>query len=369
MTVKRILYLGPDLADVAVNRRVLGLRAAGAEVIAYAFDRKLDFQNDVKTLGTAADGNIRKRIANMLRAYKMLSQTPTLADVDVIYARNLDLALLAVALRRRLKRSIPIVYEVLDLHPLLLRSGLVGCVARALERFVLRRAKQLIVSSPAFLENYFAPIQGYKTAGFLLENKVEGFPNGCRGAMFQSHVRSDMPFTIVFAGKLRCEKSLQMLTTLATQAGDRLRVRLAGTVPKGLKPAYDKLAALPNTQTLGCYDYPQDLAKIYNDADLNWTLDYSSEQNAKLLIPNRLYEGGFFGVPPLLRPLTATAARAARWNAGMLLDDALLVKLVHDPHALRAELATHRARLAYCSERDFLAAGDHKRLLEALKSA
>ena len=366
MTPKRILYLGPDLADAAVNRRVLGLRAAGAEVFAYAFKRSGGSQIDAHSLGAATDGNMRKRLSAMRIAFKKVSRNLTLANVDVIYARNLDLALLALALRRRLGWPIPIVYEVLDLHPLLGRSGPIGVIARALERFVLRRTTRLVVSSPAFLDRYFAPVQGYHERGFLLENKVEGIAEETRATSCQLDLPLDAPLTIVLAGKLRCEKSLLMLTDLAAKAGGKLCVRLAGTVPNNLQATYDKLAAYPNVQTLGPYKYPNGLADIYRDADLNWTLDYSSEQNAELLIPNRLYEGGLFCVPPLLRPQTATAARAAQWGVGMLLDDALLMKLAQNPQALRAELLAHRKRLGECSTSEFSAAGDHKKLLTEL---
>lgn len=365
MTHKRILYLGPDMADAAVTRRVQGLRGAGATVIAYAFKRSVGSAIDVQSLGTAADGNMRKRLSAMRLAYQKLSKDHALRDIDAIYARNLDVALLALALRRRIGLSVPIVYEVLDLHPLLERTGPIGVVARALERFVLRRIALLVVSSPAFLDRYFAPVQGYHAQGFLLENKVEGITQEARTALYQPDTPKDAPFTIVFAGKLRCEKSLHILTDLAAKAEDQLCVRLAGTVPDSLKTAYDALAAYPNVQVSGAYDYPHDLKDIYRDADLNWTLDYSSAQNAELLIPNRLYEGGLFGVPPLLRPKTATAARAAQWGVGMLLDDEILQKLAQNPRSLRTKLLAHRQRLGVCAADGFLAAEDHKRLLAA----
>ena len=89
----------------------------------------------------------------------------------MLYVRNLDLALLAWVATLLTRSRAPLVYEVLDVHPGLTKQGLRGAILRWLERRILKRCELLVVSSPAFLNNYYRPVQGYKADAFLLENK------------------------------------------------------------------------------------------------------------------------------------------------------------------------------------------------------
>ncbi|MGR5543340.1 hypothetical protein ACPV5V_32785, partial [Vibrio campbellii] len=59
---------------------------------------------------------------------------------------------------------------------------------------------------------------------------------------------------------------------------------------------------------LGPYVFPDDLADIYNNAHFNWTLDFFEQGgNSEWLLPNRIYEGGLFALPPLYRAGNYTA--------------------------------------------------------------
>jgi hypothetical protein len=100
-----------------------------------------------------------------------------LADADLIIARNLDLALIALAARRLAalragKRPAPLVYECLDIHDLMTAPGRKGQIMRLAERRVLANAALVTVSSPGFTENYFRPVQGYHGPVALVENKL-----------------------------------------------------------------------------------------------------------------------------------------------------------------------------------------------------
>jgi succinoglycan biosynthesis protein ExoL len=70
------------------------------------------------------------------------------------------------------------------------------------------------------------------------------------------------------------------------------------------------LGSLPNYQFKGAYQYPDELAQIYGSVDFNWTFDESDPGgNSAWLLPNRIYEGGCFGVPAL----GGCATETGRW--------------------------------------------------------
>ena len=49
----------------------------------------------------------------------------------------------------------------------------------------------------------------------------------------------------------------------------------------------------------GEYSAPDDLGRVYSGIHFNWCVDLDDGDNSRWLLPNRLYEGGYFGVPAL----------------------------------------------------------------------
>src|SRR6185503_18737285 len=104
-----------------------------------------------------------------------LSDAP-LRDADILLARNLEMLAIASAARRKHAPNATLVYECLDVHRLMLSNSVSGRVLRFLERSLMRKARLLIVSSPAFISQYFAPKQGVGTSWdqpvTIVENKM-----------------------------------------------------------------------------------------------------------------------------------------------------------------------------------------------------
>ena len=49
----------------------------------------------------------------------------------------------------------------------------------------------------------------------------------------------------------------------------------------------------------GEYCAPEELRAIYSKVHFNWCVDLCGGENSRWLLPNRLYEGGYFGIPAL----------------------------------------------------------------------
>lgn len=66
-------------------------------------------------------------------------------------------------------------------------------------------------------------------------------------------------------------------------------------------PDFDaRVSGQRNVRFGGRYDWPLELAEIYRDVDVVWAGDFhDAGANSKWLLPNRLYEGGYYGAPPL----------------------------------------------------------------------
>lgn len=308
----QVLYLAHDLDDAAIWRRVAMLRQGGADVHLAGFRRRLGAlpqglpgrgAGRVQDLGRTANGRMAARAISVLRvALATLLHLPggvRLPPVrpDAILARNLEMLVLAAVIARRLD-GVPVTFELLDIHRMMLGPGRRARLLRHLEGALLRRATLVLLSSPGFISRYLVPYDIPVPALRLVENKPLAF---ALPAPEQIPARRDGPIVIGWFGILRCAWSLQSLDALTRAAPGRYRVDLRGRPALDVLPRFHAtVAANPDLQFHGAYDWPGDLAAIYAGVDLAWMIDrYDAGGNSDWLLPNRLYEGCLHGAVPL----------------------------------------------------------------------
>ncbi len=354
----RVLYLVHDLSDPAVRRRVLMLAAGGAEVTLAGFRRGENRLADIEgvtplELGATADARFAQRLLAVAGAAAGLARRLAgIARPDVILARNLEMLALAGRASARFG-SVPIAYECLDVHRLLLKDGLVGKALRAAESRFARNARLLVTSSPAFVEHYFRPLSGVRAPVHLLENRVLELGGNETNLPVRARP-AGVPWRIGWFGAIRCRKSLDLLAAFTRRMEGRFEVVLRGRPVRSEFDDFDGLVARePFLRFEGPYRNPEDLAAIYDEVDFAWAMDFFEEgQNSLWLLPNRLYEGCRHGVLPIVLEGTETARLAGRYGIGVTLADAHPETLAERfaafdgaaYQALQAELVRHGTR-------------------------
>ncbi len=322
----QVLYLVHDLSDPAVRRRVLMLQAGGASVTLAGFRRSENRLAEVEgvtpvQLGATKDARFGQRLMAVAGAAATLSSK--LAGIprpDVILARNLEMLALAGRASSRFG-TVPIAYECLDIHRLLLRGGMVGRALRGAERHFGRKAGLVVTSSPAFIEHYFKPLSGIRAPFHLLENKVLELDG--EAALPVRTRPAGEPWRIGWFGAIRCRKSLDLLSAFTRRMEGRFEVVLRG------RPAYSefddfdgRIAREPFIRFEGPYRNPEDLSAIYGAVDFTWAIDFFEEgRNSLWLLPNRLYEGCRHGALPIVLEGTETARLARERGIGISLSD------------------------------------------------
>ena len=330
------------------------LKAGGARVTLAGFRRGANALAAVDgidpiELGTTRDGRFGQRVAAVARARLSLPAKLSAVDrPDVIIARNLDMLAVANRAVGMFGGDVPVVYECLDIHRLLLRHDVVGRAMRASEAYLGRNTRLLITSSPAFVEHYFRRLSGLETPIMLLENKVLEFGDREIAQVAASKTpRSGGPWKIGWFGALRCRKSLELLSSFSRRMEGRFEIVLRG------RPAYSEFDDFdgfirnePHMTFHGPYRSPEDLSEIYDAVDFTWAIDFFEEgQNSKWLLPNRLYEGCRYGRVPIAIRGTETARFLAVRGIGLLLDEAEpdnLVSLLGDVDESLYADASHR---------------------------
>jgi succinoglycan biosynthesis protein ExoL len=233
---------------------------------------------------------------------------------------------------------------------------------------VMNRTVLLVTTSPGFVREYFLPVQDYRGEIFLLENKV--YPSARLPAPVSAPAATGKPWVIGCFGALRCRRSLELMHALALRLGDRVRIVLRGYPAGTLADEFDNLLGdLPNFVFGGSYFYPDELAELYAEIDFNWAFDMSDPGgNSAWLLPNRIYEGGCFGVPVIGARDTETGSRVERNALGCTLAEQLEENLVEFFKSLEpADWEAVRRRCTAHPRGEFTGDGDYARLAERLK--
>jgi succinoglycan biosynthesis protein ExoL len=319
-----VTYFANDLADAAVARRVHMLQVGGASVTLIGFRRTEQTIHQVSgaeaiDVGRTFDARFLDRAMKILhmslgaRRWKDL-----ISRSDVLLARNLEMAVLADFARLWAGSNARLIYECLDIHGLLLGHSLPSALLQWWERRLLRRSAALVISSPGFLTNYFERLGVRLPTVIVSENKRMTASADVQRPLADLS-RKYPPWRLGWFGNIRCAQSFEILKDLARRHPDLIDVQLRGRPTAELQALIDEHLPLPNMRFSGPYA-PSELASIYQACDLAWAIDlWQQGQNADWLLPNRIYEGGFYNCPPVARAGTQTACWLDDRAAGVIL--------------------------------------------------
>ncbi|WP_428488737.1 hypothetical protein [Rhodopila sp.] len=339
--VIHVTYFANDLADSAVARRVHMLQIGGATVTLIGFRRTEHPVQQVSgaeaiDLGRTFDARFLDRAVKILRRSLEAGRWKDLVvRSDVLLARNVEMGVVADSARAWSGANVRLVYECLDIHGLLLASGIPSALLRWWEKRLVRRSAALIVSSPGFLVNYFERLGLRLPTVVVSENKlIKTAADLQRPA--PDMTRNRAPWRVGWFGKIRCVRSFYILKDLARRHPNLIDVELRGRPTSALQALIAANLPLKNMRFGGPYAQSE-LASIYETCHLAWAIDFWQQgQNSDWLLPNRIYEGGFYNCPPIALAGTETARWLKDRAAGVILQnpeeelEAFVTKLTAD---------------------------------------
>jgi len=343
----KIAFFGHNSNEPAIRRRATAFIRAGHEVVGFMPHRGTRKAVDwpVVDLGETRDNAYGQRLLSIFRGADIAARERKLLEsCDAIYARNLDMLAMAVHVRNKLGLKTPLIYECLDVHHKLTGQSLVARTLRRFEKKLLKHCALVVVSSPRFETEHFAQHYPGAYRAFLLENLlIEGDDFPPRPVPEMAGDAPDGRLRIGWFGNLRCRRSLDLLLDLAGHFPDEVAIHLRGYPAPGVfKNFEEEIRPYKNIEFGGRYSAPGDLAELYGSVDLVWAGDwYEAGANSVWLLPNRIYEGGYFATPSLAPAGTETARWLQEHGSGIILepptDHSLKVevsKLIEDRSAL-----------------------------------
>lgn len=353
-------FFGHDSREPGLQKRIAAMEANGCRVLSFTFARRDYAESKLASsanvhLGLTVDRHYVRRLFPLLRAVpKVLRHARCLRSAQVIYARNIDMLALAVLAKLLTGAKGKVAYEVLDVQRIFMMMGPVGRTMRAAERQLLKAIDLLVVSSPEFVSRYFIPVQNYRGPWHLLENKIAGHQirKTCEAYLVRpNQLPVGAPWVIGWYGVLRCRKSLAMLARIADRLGSKVKIHIRGRLSREDISEEDltSLVGRPNVDFGGSYAIPDQLAEIYSRVHFIWSIDYTDEgTNSDWLLPNRIYEGGYFGAVALGRKGTATGRFIEERGLGFALPEPIEESV--------CEFLQNLDERAYSSKRDHLIA-------------
>ena len=378
-TTRRLVFLCPDATETSTLTRAQQFIDEGYSVTVFGFRRKrynMGYQPNwpFVPLGLTADARYWHRMRALLGALPvLLAHRPTLRLATVFYARNIDQLLLAILARLVAFSRAPIAYEVLDIPPILMRRGPAAMILRLVERLCLRFTRVLVLSSPGFHRGYYAPIQKYRGAWFLLENKLH--PSIAEQSadpakeVAETKPVGRRPWVVGYFGLIRGQQTFDLMTRLADRLKGKVVFQFRGVLTTVDRAKFeDTLHNRPNMVYEGPYAPYRDFESIYRGVDFAWAIDLEhADHNSRWLLPCRFYEAGYFGVPCLAVHGFEVGALLERHHIGWTFESPLEETLARFFETLdHAEYDRIRRRLRAVPTDMFVANDDVARLSSVL---
>lgn len=299
----RIAVFGHDAGHAMLARRIAGLQSLGHDVVGLTMRREADRPRNWPNtdLGLTHDGRFFQRALMVRQAARRVVADQLTEDADLLWARNLDMLAVAVAAQAAMPHPPPIVYETLDIHDLLAGDGAINALLRAAERRWLTRVSAIVISSPGFEREYYARRHPGHPPTVLIENTLldEGLP--ARPSGTTDGTLTGRPFKLGWVGHLRCRETLALLEEVSGRMAGSVQVIARGQPALSEIPDFvERVGRAPHMTWEGPYDAATDLPAVYGDLDAVWAgVTHQQTRNARWLLPNRVYEAGYFGVPAI----------------------------------------------------------------------
>lgn len=324
----KIVFITPVHGDARHTIRLEGLGAYDIESEVLSFEREYykakDNNFSFVSLGKIKQGNYIARFYRYLRALSLIRKHAL--SVDIVYAFGIDLGLLGIVACLGMSARPVIVSDVMDIRKVLLSKTWAGKIARVMQKYTVRRIDLMVVTSAAYISEYYANIAGVLPRKHLvIENKILS-KQFLSSKMQESATFEKLPtrcaLVIGYFGVLRCARSLEVLLAFASQGQGQVKVILRGIL-MDTENFRSRIASNPYVDYSGEYLYPDDMRGMYSSIDLIWACYPYSEvdpENWRWARTNRFYEGCFFDCPVIVALGTQDAKEVLHLAIGLVID-------------------------------------------------
>lgn len=262
------------------------------------------------------------------RSLKLLAEIKP----DLVHVQGLDMLRIADAYRKKYNPSAAIVYEVADLHRLLVdkqKNPLRAAVQKYLrheDKRLERSYDLLVLTSEKYYDVYFG--------GFVPGEKTLYMPNVPDLSAFESYVpKSGGEFTVGYIGAVRYKKQMENLIAAGKRCGVKVLIAGYEDEPRVIEAL---CANDPDVEWVGRFDFSERAAELYGRCDVMYSVYNADMHNVRVALPNKLYEAVWCEMPLIVARGTYLAQLAEEWGVGFAVDHSSPDELCELINALRS---------------------------------
>ncbi|MCI8888748.1 MAG: glycosyltransferase family 4 protein [Hungatella sp.] len=282
-------------------------------------EKKVFQREGVKTkrLFIAADPtNPIKRLSKYIKVYRELYRSLKGINANILYPEALDMLLIS-SIYKYCHKQIKIVYEIADLHTLVIdkQKGVlkkaIQAILKAIEKKCVKSVDLLVLTSEGYYNFYYKNL--------IKEDKVLVIPNVPNPKYFEQYKIKEYlgKKTIGFIGSIRYREERDLLLNAARACG--WNVLLAGS---DLLGDTEKLAeGIDYIEYSGRYNYDTEVADLYGKCNAIFSVYNAQGENEKIALPNKLYESIFCELPILVSQGTYVGELVNSWGVGIAVDN------------------------------------------------
>lgn len=247
------------------------------------------------------------------RVMKLLKEL----DPDIIHVQGLDMLKLACRFKKRSAKKVSVIYEVADLHRLLVdkqTNPLRRMAQSYLRREDIRLTKQidkLIITSELYYDTYFS--------AFVPAEKKLFIPNMPDLSAFADFARPprQRPLTVGYIGAVRYKKQMKNLIEAAEKCDLPLLIAGYESEPVEIQPLCEEYA---KGEWVGRFDFQSQAAGLYARCDIMYSVYNADMANVRVALPNKLYEAVYCQTPLIVAKGTYLEKLVNEWGIGVGVD-------------------------------------------------
>lgn len=276
-----------------------------------------DFKNDIKKIKISVKANRNNPIKRIIPTFKFSSlayEKLKEEKPDFIHLQSFDMLRIAYKYKKKINPNCKIIYEVPDIHKYLtddkkgFLESIISSYIKSSEKKMLKEVDILIITSMKFWEHF---------EGKFNKDDMIFMPNIPNPELFKDYEElreenSNRKFTIGYIGGLRYLEELKCLVS----AIEDLDVRL---LMAGFEDGdyFKKLAEEKDfIEYHGKFYYDDDIARLYSNCDIIFSVYNSDMKNVRIALPNKLYESIIARLPIIVSTNTYLQELVEQWKVG-----------------------------------------------------
>jgi len=365
-----VLFLTSSINYPFYRKRLIAFFKLGVKFSVYGFYRQLGYPaTDIPfpyiELANIKAKNYFLRFLQFLLAIPKLRGAVKNEGVRVVYVFGLDMAVLATFALLLMRNKPKIVAEVHDIREIMVKTGLAGNLARRIEKYIVQRLELLIVTSEAYIENYYKKMLGLQKFDWvLLENKLR--KDEIESAYVRPGKSRNNAIVIGYFGSLRCPHAWHVLKDIASRSNGKIKIYIRG-YPKGLENFESDVNAIEHMDYAGPYLDPDELADVYNRVDIVWTAGFHQKSSFVWARSCRYYNALAFSKPIIAQIGTEDCRFIRQYDTGTCIDLINKEETIKTVMALgREDVMSWKENIDKLPESHYLYTTEHIDLLKRL---